>query len=82
MANEKPNTGKTARPKRGQKATKTESAGSPQFIDVTEQKRLNDAREALYYYQKVHKRDPDFRDVKGKIRALTQPRSGAARPSR
>ena len=43
---------------------------------------LNDAREALYYYQKVHKRDPDFRDVKGKIRALTQPRaSGASRPS-
>ena len=42
---------------------------------------LNDAREALYYYQKVHKRDPDFRDVKGKIRALTQPRSGGARPS-
>jgi len=43
---------------------------------------LNDAREALYYYQKVQKRDPDFRDVKGKIRALTQPRSGgASRPS-
>lgn len=43
---------------------------------------LNDAREALYYYQKVQKRDPDFRDVKGKIRGLTQPRSGgAARPS-
>lgn len=43
---------------------------------------LNDSREALYYYQKVQKRDPDFRDVKGKIRALTQPRSGgAARPS-
>ncbi|MBI2892631.1 MAG: tetratricopeptide repeat protein [Deltaproteobacteria bacterium] len=42
---------------------------------------LDDAREALYYYQKVLKRDSDFRDVKGKIRALTQPRGGAAKPA-
>jgi tetratricopeptide (TPR) repeat protein len=42
---------------------------------------LNDAREALYYYQKVLKRDPDFRDVKNKIRALSQPRSGASKPA-
>jgi hypothetical protein len=38
--------GGTTRQKHGQKATTPESTASPQFIDVTEQKRLNDAREA------------------------------------
>jgi hypothetical protein len=38
--------GGTTRPKHGQKATPPGSAASPNFIAVTEQKRLNDAREA------------------------------------
>ena len=36
----------TSRPRDGQKATKAGSTESPHFVDVTEQKRLNDAREA------------------------------------
>jgi hypothetical protein len=36
----------TASRKRAQKATGAESAKPPRFVDVTEQKRLNDAREA------------------------------------
>ena len=36
----------TARRKRGPKATPAGTAGAARFIDVTEQKRLNDAREA------------------------------------
>ena len=37
--------------------------------------RLNDPREALYYYEKVMKRDPHFRDVQKRADAL---RGGAA----
>ena len=36
----------TAQTKRGQKAAAAESPEAPRFVDVTEQKRLNDAREA------------------------------------
>ena len=32
--------------------------------------RLTDAREALYYYEKVNKRDPAFRDIELRIQAL------------
>ncbi|HWE29636.1 MAG TPA: tetratricopeptide repeat protein, partial [Polyangia bacterium] len=32
--------------------------------------RLNDPREALYYYDKVMKRDPNFRDVQSRVGAL------------
>ncbi len=39
---------------------------------------LHDPKEALYYYQKVHKRDPDFRGVVARIQALTQPQSPQA----
>lgn len=35
---------------------------------------LHDPKEALYYYQKVQKRDPTFRSVNDKIKALTDPR--------
>ncbi|MCB9592830.1 MAG: tetratricopeptide repeat protein [Sandaracinaceae bacterium] len=36
---------------------------------------LHDPKEALYYYQKVQKRDPGFRDVEGRIDALAKPQS-------
>ena len=39
---------------------------------------LHDPKEALYYYQKVQKRDATFRSVQEKIRQLTQPRPAAA----
>ncbi|HJL19483.1 MAG TPA: tetratricopeptide repeat protein [Sandaracinaceae bacterium LLY-WYZ-13_1] len=39
---------------------------------------LQDPKEALYYYQKVQKRDASFRDVEGRIRNLTQPQAQAA----
>jgi tetratricopeptide (TPR) repeat protein len=39
--------------------------------------RLNDPREALYYYEKVMKRDPHFRDVQRRVAAL---RGGTAAP--
>lgn len=32
--------------------------------------RLNDPREALYYYEKVMKRDPNFRDVQSRVEAV------------
>ncbi len=32
--------------------------------------RLNDPREALYYYEKVMKRDPNFRDVQKRVSAV------------
>ncbi len=41
---------------------------------------LNDPQEALYYFEKVAKREPGFRDVERCIEALTQPQSGAAPP--
>lgn len=42
---------------------------------------LHDPKEAIYYYQKVQKRDPTFRDVGRRIRALIQPQaSGQAAP--
>lgn len=34
---------------------------------------LGDPKEALYYYQKVAKREPDFRDVAARIDALSRP---------
>ncbi len=40
--------------------------------------RLNDPREALYYYEKVMKRDQHFRDVEKRVAAL---RGGAAVPA-
>lgn len=33
---------------------------------------MHDPKEALYYYQKVHKRDGTFRNVEDKLRALTR----------
>src|SRR5262249_22857008 len=39
--------------------------------------RLNDPREALYYYEKVMKRDGHFRDVQRRVAAL---RGGTAAP--
>jgi tetratricopeptide (TPR) repeat protein len=39
---------------------------------------LHDPKEALYYYQKVHKRDPGFRGVIARIQALTQPQAPQA----
>ncbi len=36
---------------------------------------LHDPKEALYYYQKVQKREPSFRAVGDKIRALTEPQA-------
>jgi tetratricopeptide (TPR) repeat protein len=43
--------------------------------------RLEDAREALYYYEKVAKRDARFRDVSGRIEQLRST-SGDNGPSR
>lgn len=34
---------------------------------------LDDPQEALYYLQKVKKRDPDFRDAKARLEALSEP---------
>jgi pilus assembly protein FimV len=42
---------------------------------------LNDANEAIYYYEKVKKRDPNFRGVDARIRALTHPQSGPPEPA-
>ena len=39
--------------------------------------RLNDAREALYYFEKVLKRDPRFRDVEQRVVTLKQLVAGA-----
>ncbi len=44
---------------------------------------LHDPKEALYYFQKVQKRDPGFRDVGGRIQNLAAPQipqEGAAAP--
>ncbi len=41
---------------------------------------LQDPQEALYYYQKVQKRDPDFRGVDERIARLTRP-SAAPEPA-
>lgn len=39
---------------------------------------LHDPKEALYYYQKVQKRDPGFRDVDRRIDALAKPSAAPA----
>ena len=36
---------------------------------------LHDPKEAIYYYQKVQKRDPDFRNVDARILNLSQPQA-------
>ncbi|MEM9070863.1 MAG: tetratricopeptide repeat protein [Myxococcota bacterium] len=41
---------------------------------------LDDPKEALYYYQKVAKREPAFREVERFIKELTQPQSIVAPP--
>jgi tetratricopeptide (TPR) repeat protein len=41
---------------------------------------LHDPKEALYYFQKVQKRDPGFRNVATRIRALAQPRPAPPPP--
>jgi len=41
---------------------------------------LHDPKEALYYFQKVQKRDAGFRNVAGRIRALAQPRPAPPPP--
>jgi pentatricopeptide repeat protein len=42
---------------------------------------LRDPKEALYYYDKVRKRDPGFRDVGNRIQALTRPATAAVPPA-
>jgi pilus assembly protein FimV len=42
---------------------------------------LNDGNEALYYYEKVKKRDPNFRGVDDRIRALSQSNTKAPEPT-
>ena len=42
---------------------------------------LNDPKEALYYYQKVQKRDAQFRNIGQKLKDLTAPKASAAPPS-
>jgi tetratricopeptide (TPR) repeat protein len=37
---------------------------------------LHDPKEALYYYQKVMKREPKFRNVGDKVKSLTSPKRG------
>ena len=44
--------------------------------------RLNDPREALYYYEKVMKRDPNFRDVQSRVGAVRGGGAGAGRDAR
>ncbi|HBQ17894.1 MAG TPA: hypothetical protein DEF51_44495, partial [Myxococcales bacterium] len=39
---------------------------------------LHDPKEALYYYQKVQKRDPGFRDVERRIQNLASPSAPTA----
>jgi pilus assembly protein FimV len=40
---------------------------------------LHDAKEALYYFQKVQKRDPSFRDVAKRIQKIAQPQAAQAK---
>jgi pilus assembly protein FimV len=42
---------------------------------------LHDPKEALYYYQKVQKRDPVFRDVGRRIQNLAQPQAPEGKPT-
>jgi tetratricopeptide (TPR) repeat protein len=42
---------------------------------------VRDPQEALYYYEKVKKRDPKFMQVDDRIRALTQPQQAAPAPT-
>jgi len=42
---------------------------------------LHDPKEALYYYQKVEKRDPTFRDVVKRIQNLARPAAPAPPPA-
>lgn len=42
---------------------------------------LHDPKEALYYYQKVQKRDPTFRDVNGRIHNLAAPQAPQNAPA-
>lgn len=42
---------------------------------------LHDPKEALYYFEKVRKRDPSFRNVNDRILALTRPTPAAAQAS-
>jgi len=45
--------------------------------------KIGDPREALYYYDKVHKRDPKFRDLPRRMRALRgEEQAEAAPPAR
>jgi tetratricopeptide (TPR) repeat protein len=39
---------------------------------------LHDPKEALYYYQKVMKREPRFRNVGDKVKSLTSPKRAGA----
>lgn len=41
---------------------------------------LDDAKEALYYFQKVAKRSPGFREVEARIKALSSPKPAVAAP--
>ncbi len=41
---------------------------------------LNDLDEALYYFEKVAKRDPQFRDVQHRIEELTRPQTNPTAP--
>ena len=43
---------------------------------------LHDPKEALYYFQKVQKRDAEFRNVEALIENLSKPQSAAARRRR
>lgn len=42
---------------------------------------LKDPKEALYYYQKVQKRDGTFRNIGQKLKELTAPKTSAAPPN-
>lgn len=41
---------------------------------------LDDPKEALYYFQKVAKRSPGFREVEARIKALSEPKPAVAAP--
>ena len=42
---------------------------------------LNDPKEALYYFQKVQKRDPGFRGVDARIEGLSRPQTNVSVPA-
>ena len=61
--------------------TKTEREELGLYYELgTAYEQLDDPKEALYYFQKVAKRAPGFREVEARIKALSEPKPAVAAP--